>query len=79
MNVGLNVPDHITLYRRNSTLKTSLKRIGKPRGRFDLVIVSTGLVIHGEGRGTRHKHGKRKRRGWRKLHIGVSNGLIVAK
>ena len=28
---------------------------------------------------TRHKHGKRKRCGWRKLHIGVSNGLIVAK
>ena len=27
---------------------------------------------------TRHKHGKRKRKGWRKLHIGVSNGVIVA-
>ena len=50
MNVGLNVPDHITLYRRSSTLKTSLKRIGKPRGRFDLVIVSTGHVIHGVGK-----------------------------
>ena len=35
-------------------------------------------MIHGEGRWTRHKHGKRKRRGWRKLHIGVSNGFIVA-
>ena len=77
MNVGLNVPDHTTLSRRNSTLKTRLKRIGKPSGRVDLVIDSTGLVIHGEGRWTRHKHGKRKRRGWRKLHIGVSNGFIV--
>ena len=64
MNVGLNVPDHTTLSRRNSTLKTRLKRIGKPSGRADLVIDSTGLVIHGEGRWTRHKHGKRKRRGW---------------
>ena len=36
-------------------------------------------MIHGDGRWTRHKHGKRKRRGWRKLHIGVSNGLILAK
>ena len=27
MNVGLNVPDHTTLSRRNSTLKTRLKRI----------------------------------------------------
>ena len=35
-------------------------------------------MIHGEGRWIRHKHGKRKRRGWRKLHIGVSNGFIVA-
>ena len=78
MNVELNVPDHTTLSRRNSTLKTSLKRIGKPSGRVDLVIDSTGLVIHGEGRWTRDKHGKRKRRGWRKLHLGSSNGFIVA-
>ena len=77
MNVGLNVPDHTTLSRRNSTLKNRLKRIGKPRGIFDLVIDSTGLVIHGKGLWTRHKHGKRKRRGWRKLHIGVSTGFIV--
>ena len=65
MNVELNIPDHTTLSRRNSTLKTELKRIGKPRGRVD-----TGLVIHGEGRWTRHKHGKSKRRGWRRLHVG---------
>ena len=78
MNVGLNVPDHTTLSRRNSLLKTQLKRVEKTNGRVDLVIDSTGLVIHGEGRWTRHKHGKRKRRGWRKLHIGVSSGLIVA-
>ena len=79
MDIGLNIPDHTTLSRRNSTLKTSFKRIDKLSGKVDLVIDSTGLVIHGEGRWTRHKHGKRKRRGWRKLHIGVSNGLIVAK
>ena len=36
-------------------------------------------MIHGEGRLKRDKYGKRKRRGWRKLQIGVSNGLIVAK
>ena len=35
MNVGLNVPDHTTLSRRNSTLKTSFKRIGKPSGRVE--------------------------------------------
>ena len=78
MNVDLSVPDHTTLSRRHQTLKNKLKRIGKPSGRVDLVIDSTGLVIHGEGRWTHHKHGKRKRRRWRKLHIGVSHGLIVA-
>ena len=77
MKVDLPVPDHTTLSRRNASLKTQLKRFGKSNGRVDLVIDSTGLVIHGEGRWTRHKHGKRKRRGWRKLHIGVSHGLIV--
>ena len=46
MNVRLNVPDHTTLSRRNSTLKPKLKRVGKPRGRVDLVIDSTDLVIH---------------------------------
>ena len=52
--------------------------MGSMTGPIDLVIDSTGLSIHGEGRWTRHKHGKRKRRGWRKLHIRVSDGLIVA-
>ena len=78
MKVDLSVPDHTTLSRRSSSLKTQLKSVGQPNGRVDLVIDSTGLVIHGEGRWTRHKHGKRKRCGWRKLHIGVSHGLIVA-
>ena len=78
MNVDLAVPDYTTLSRRNSSLKTQLKWFGKPNGLVDLVIDRTGLVIHGEGRWIRHKHGKRKRRGWRKLHIGVSHGLIVA-
>ena len=48
----------------------SIHRIGS--GKADLVIDSTGLVIHGKGRWTRHKYGKRKRREWRKLHIGVN-------
>ena len=34
-------------------------------------------MIHGEGLRTLHKYGKRKRRIWLKLHIGVSNGFIV--
>ena len=79
MNVGLNVLDHTTLSRRNIALKTQLKKIGKSREKVDLIIDSTCLVIYGEGRWIRHKHGKIKRREYRKLHIGVSNRFIVAK
>ena len=78
MKIYLVTPDHTTLSRRNSSLKTQLKRGGKSDRRVDLVIDNTGLVIHEEGLWIRHKHRKRKRRGWRKLHIGVSHGLIVA-
>ena len=48
MNLDLTVPDHSTLSRRNTSLKVKLKRVGHPNGRVDLVIDSTGLVIHGE-------------------------------
>ena len=69
----------IPLYREEiANIKTKLKRIGKPRGTVDLVIDITGLVIHGEGCWTRHKHGKRKRRGKRKLYLESGNGFIVA-
>ena len=77
INVRLNVPDHTTQSRINSTLKPMFKRVGKLRGRVELVIDSTGLVIHGESRWTRRNNSKRRRIGWRKLNIGVSNGLIV--
>ena len=78
INIELYVLDQTIRSRRNSTIKTKLKRIGKSRGIFDLVIDSTCLLIHGEVRWRIHNHGKRKYRGWRRLHIGVSNGLIVA-
>ena len=70
MNLDLSIPDHTNLSRRNHTLNIKLKRMGNITGPIDLVIDSTGLSIHGEGRWTRDKHGKRKRRDWRKLPIG---------
>ena len=66
------------LLTRKTSLKIQLKRFGKSNGRVELAIDSTGLVIHGEVRWTLHNHEKRNRRGWRRLHIGVSHGLIVA-
>ena len=41
------------------------------------MVDSTGLSIHGEGKWTRHKHGKRTRRGWIKLHLMVDHSGII--
>ena len=41
---------------------------------------STGLTIVGEGEWATAKYGGRRRRGWRKLHLGVDgSGAIVAQ
>ena len=49
-------------------------------GPIDLIVDSTGLKILGRGEWNAHKHkASKKRRDWRKLHIGVdAKGFIVA-
>ena len=64
------VLDHPTISRRDFTLKTKLKSASKSKGWVDLVIDNQGLVVVGQGHWTIHKPGRRKRCGWRKLHIG---------
>ena len=46
-----------------------------------VVIDSTGLKVYGEGEWKTPQHGVRKRRIWRKLHIGVdaATGEVVAE
>ena len=77
MKLKLPTPDHTTLSRRAMTLKPILNcgvDFGKP---LHIIVDSTGLSIHGEGPWSRHKHGKKRRRGWRKLHIIIdSQGII---
>ena len=70
--------EYTTLSLRNSSLNTELKRFGNLNKEVNSVIDSTGLVVHGEGRRTRHKHGKRKLHGWQRLCLRVSYILIVA-
>jgi hypothetical protein len=64
------VPDHSTLSRRAETLE-----IPKPclnsRGPIHLLVDSTGLRLCGPGEWLVEKHGTRRCREWRKLHIGV--------
>ena len=67
MGVNLPTPDHTTLSRRERTLKIRIKRrtSNKP---LHLIVDGTGVSIHGEGPWAT---GKKRRRGWRKLHIMV--------
>ena len=49
------------------------------RAGLHLIIDSSGLSIVGEGEWATAKHGRRGRRGWKKLHLGVDpTGVIVA-
>ena len=79
MRLDLSTPDHTTLSRRSKTLKPLLNARINPGEPLHVVVDSTGLSIHGEGPWSRYKHGGKRRRGWRKLHITVDqNGQILS-
>ena len=77
----LRVPDHTTLSRRAATL--AVPRLARADGNarpIHLLVDSTGLKLCGAGEWLVEKHGTKKRRAWRKLHLGVDaeTGKIVA-
>ncbi|WP_455178506.1 IS5 family transposase [Azospirillum melinis] len=70
LGLDLPVPDHSTIARRARTVALP----SKPRsssGPFHLLVDSTGLKLCGPGEWLIEKHGTKKRRSWRKLHLGV--------
>jgi hypothetical protein len=69
LGLGLTVPDHTTLSRRAETLEVPRSRSGSEP--LHLLVDSTGLKLCGQGEWLAEKHGTRKRRSWRKLHLGV--------
>ena len=79
LGLDLAVPDHSTLSRRAATLKAP-KPCPISRGPVHLLVDSTGLRLCGPGEWLIEKHGTRRRRSWRKLHIGVDaeTGQILA-
>ncbi|MFP6901559.1 MAG: IS5 family transposase [Opitutales bacterium] len=79
MGLDLNAPDHTTLSRRNRIVKLP-PRTRAHDGPIHLIVDSTGLKILGSGEWSAHKYKTaKKRRDWRKLHIGVDEeGFIVA-
>ena len=79
MGLDLKAPDHTTLSRRNQIVAVPpLTR--SHDGPIHLIVDATGLKILGSGEWSAHKYkASKKRRGWRKLHIGVDvEGFIVA-
>ena len=83
MGLALAVPDYSTLSRRQGRLRVGLpkKPAASPASRMHLVVDSTGLKVYGEGEWKVRQHGWRKRRTWRKLHVGVNEatGEVVAQ
>jgi transposase len=79
LDVNLPVPDHTTFSRRSADL-TVAKAVRAATGPVNVVIDSTGLKVFGAGDWQREKHGGKRRRTWRKLHLAVNpdTGEIVA-
>ena len=79
MDLCLPCPDHSTLSRRNQSVKVGPKFGHLPPGPVSLIVDSTGLKVCGQGEWHSKKHGKKQRRTWKKLHIGVGeDGWILA-
>ena len=78
LGLDLAIPDHSTLSRRAETL--AVTRPPSSAEPVHLLVDSTGLKLSGAGEWLVEKHGKSRRRSWRKLHIGVDadTGRIVA-
>jgi transposase len=79
LGLDLSVPDFSTLSRRARNLELP----AQPRttgGAIHLLVNSSGLKLGGPGEWLVEKHGTKKRRSWRKLHIGFDavSGRIVA-
>jgi hypothetical protein len=71
MNADVPIPDFTLLAKRAAKLNVALK-LRDFRGPIDVVVDSTGLKVYGEGEWKMRKHGKGKRRTWRKLHLAVN-------
>ena len=86
LGLSLAVPTFSTLSRRAETVEVPRPRSGSGAEHdadsepLHLLVDSTGLKLCGAGEWLVEKHGTKRRRSWRKLHIGVDAGTgeIVA-
>ena len=79
MSIDHEAPDHTTLSRRSQHLGIQLARVSTEKS-IHLIVDSTGLSIVGEGEWAAVKYGRRGKRAWKKLHLGVDrSGVIIAE
>ena len=80
LGLDLAAPDHTTLSRRAETLAVAVARPRRERAPVHLLVDSTGLRLCGPGEWLGERHGTRRRRSWRKLHLATDadTGHIVA-
>jgi hypothetical protein len=78
LGLDLPVPDHSTLSRRAETLEVPRPQAGSAP--VHLLVDSTGLKFCGPGEWLIEKHGTKRRRAWRVLHLAtdVDTSRIVA-
>ncbi|WP_043342123.1 IS5 family transposase [Belnapia moabensis] len=78
LGLDLAVPDHSTLSRRAETLAVPQPKAG--REPVHLLVDSTGLRLCGPGEWLIEKHGTKRRRAWKMLHLATDTdtGQIVA-
>ena len=78
LGLDLAVPDHSTLSRRAETLEVPRPKAG--RAPVHLLVDSTGLKLCGPGEWLEEKHGTKRRRAWKVLHLATDadTGEIVA-
>jgi hypothetical protein len=78
LGLDLPVPDHSTLSRRAATLAVPHPKAGSAP--VHLLVDSTGLKLCGPGEWLAEKHGAKRRRAWRVLHLATDadTGRIVA-
>ena len=78
LDLDLGVPDHSTLSRRAETL--AVPRLKADSAPVHLLVDSTGLRLCGPGEWLIEKHGTKRRRAWRVLHLATDadTGRIVA-
>src|SRR5918994_7450829 len=78
LGLDLPVPDHSTLGRRAETLEVARPKAGSAP--VHLLVDGTGLKLCGPGEWLAEKHGTRRRRAWKVLHLATDadTGRIVA-